>query len=77
MDHIRFVRHTPKPVGPITIIRARGFAARICCSMVLMAVALLPSATAQTDEFASLAAGAYAARQQGDAPKAIELYKRA
>jgi tetratricopeptide (TPR) repeat protein len=45
--------------------------------MVLMAVALLLPARAQIDDFASLAASADAARQQGDAPRAIELYKRA
>jgi tetratricopeptide (TPR) repeat protein len=77
MDHIRFVCHTPEPVWPLRIIKARGFATRICCCMVLMAIALLPPAKAQTDEFSSLAAGADAARQQGDTPRAIELYKKA
>ncbi len=45
--------------------------------MILAAMAVVTSVRAQSDEFSSLAAGADAARQQGDAPRAIELYKRA
>lgn len=77
MDHIRFVRHTPTPVGPINITKARVFAARICCCVILAAMAVVTNVRAQSDEFSSLAASADAARQQGDAPRAIELYKRA
>jgi tetratricopeptide (TPR) repeat protein len=77
MEHIRFVRNAPEPVWPLGIPMARSVAARICCCMVLMAIALLIPAKAQNDDFASLAAGADAARQQGDAPRAIELYRRA
>ncbi len=77
MEHTRFVCNAPEPVWPIGITMARSVAARICCCMVFMAIALLMPARAQNDDFASLVAGADAARQQGDAPKAIELYKRA
>lgn len=77
MDHIRFVRHAPKSVWPLWTVTTRGLAARICCCMVFMAIALLPPASAQSDDFAALAASANTARQQGDAPRAIELYEKA
>jgi tetratricopeptide (TPR) repeat protein len=76
MDHIRFVCNRPENIWPIGITGARRVAVRICCCMVLMAIAVITAARAQSDDFASLAASADAARQQGDAPRAIDLYRR-
>jgi tetratricopeptide (TPR) repeat protein len=45
--------------------------------ILLLATSFCPSAWSQTGDFASLASSADAARQQGDIPRAIELYRKA
>ncbi|MFL6306333.1 MAG: tetratricopeptide repeat protein, partial [Candidatus Sulfotelmatobacter sp.] len=45
--------------------------------VLLLATSFCPSAWSQTGDFASLASSADAARQQGDIPMAIELYRKA
>jgi tetratricopeptide (TPR) repeat protein len=77
MDHIRVVCDTSEPICSVSSTSARTAVVRICCSLVLLAVSSLMPAKAQIDDFASLAASADAARQQGDVPRAIELYRRA
>lgn len=50
---------------------------RAVCFILLLATSVFPRAWSQTSDFASLSSSADAARQQGDVPRAIELYRRA
>lgn len=50
---------------------------RAACFVLLITTLFSPSAWSQTGDFASLSSSADAARQQGDIPRAIELYRKA
>lgn len=80
-DYIRFglcARECTRPTGITPVSRLTVGA---LCGLLLIATAFsrsaLAQAPAQSDDFTSLAAAAEAARQQGDIPRAIDLYGKA
>ena len=75
-EHIRLLFPSPKKALVVRRIPPSGLAAVFICLLIVTTIIPIPL-PAQTDDFNAVAASAAAARQEGDIPKAIALYRKA
>lgn len=75
-EHLRLLFSSPEKAPSVRRTAPCSYAAVFLCWMIVITIISIPLA-AQTDDFNALSAGAAAARQQGDIPKAIDLYRKA